>query len=113
VPTAAFEGESHPFSVIKIQLRGAYSCMQRLDEAVDLSPSTLWQFQFLEANKLWKEMAKDKNECHGENIESIDQNEFFDAHEILPLYHGGEFSSASKKVILKNMRAAIFCIWIR
>jgi hypothetical protein len=102
VPTATFEGASHPFSVIKRQLMGAYSCIQRLNEAVDLSPSTLWQFQVLEANKLWKEIAKDKNECHAKNIELIDQNEFFDAHEILLVYHGGEFFECLEESVFEK-----------
>jgi hypothetical protein len=39
-----------------MQLEGAYTRIQRLDEAVDLSPSTFMQYQSLEAKKLWKEI---------------------------------------------------------
>jgi hypothetical protein len=45
IPTAAFQGPVHPFSMVMMQLKGAYTRIQRLDEAVDLSPSTLVQYQ--------------------------------------------------------------------
>jgi hypothetical protein len=45
IPTAAFQGLAHPFSTVMMQLKGAYTCIQRLDEAVDLSPSTFVQYQ--------------------------------------------------------------------
>jgi hypothetical protein len=35
-----------------MQLKGAYTHIQRLDEAVDFSPSTFVQYQSLEAKKL-------------------------------------------------------------
>jgi hypothetical protein len=54
IPTATFQGPAHPFSTVTRQLKGAYTRIQRLDEAVDLSPSTFIQYQSLEAHKLWK-----------------------------------------------------------
>jgi hypothetical protein len=82
IPTAAFQGAAHLFSMVTIQLKGAYTRIQRLDEAVDLSPSTFIQYQSLEAKKLWKECtAEDKNNGlggHGCSLE-IDESEFFDA----------------------------------
>jgi hypothetical protein len=54
IPTAAFQGPAHPFSTVTIQLKGAYTRIQRLDEAIDLSPSTFVQYQSPEAKKLWK-----------------------------------------------------------
>jgi hypothetical protein len=56
IPTATFQGPAHPFSTVTRQLEGAYTRIQRLDEAVDLSPSTFMQYQSLEAKKLWKEI---------------------------------------------------------
>jgi hypothetical protein len=45
-----------------MHLKGAYTRIQRLIEAVDLSPSTFMQYQSLEAKKLWKEFTtEDKN----------------------------------------------------
>jgi hypothetical protein len=62
IPTAAFQGSAHPLSTVMMQLKGAYTLIQRLDEAVDLSPSTFLQYQSLEAKKLCKEPAtEDKN----------------------------------------------------
>jgi hypothetical protein len=56
IPTAAFQGPVHPFSTLTMQLEGAYTRIQRLDEAVDLSPLTFMQYQSLEAKKMWKEI---------------------------------------------------------
>jgi hypothetical protein len=54
IPAAAFQGPANPLSTLTMQLKGAYTCIQRLEEAVDLSPSTFMQYQSLEAKKLWK-----------------------------------------------------------
>jgi hypothetical protein len=92
VSTAAFTGPDHPFSVMGRQMQGAQNRIERLNEAVELTPSTFWQFQVLEMKKLLKEtQEKPKNEAHGCDYELIDEKECFDAHEILPVYHGGEF----------------------
>jgi hypothetical protein len=89
IQTAAFQGPVHPFSTVTMQLKGAYTRTQRLDEVVDLSPSTFVQYQSLEAKKLWKEFTTEdkKNglEGHGCSLE-IDESEFFDAYENLPIY---------------------------
>jgi hypothetical protein len=89
IPTATFQGPVHPFSTLTRQLEGAYTRIQRLDEAVDLSPSTFMQYQSLEAKKLWKEIKTEekKNEVnkHGCSFE-IDESKFFDAYENLPVY---------------------------
>jgi hypothetical protein len=92
IPTAAFTGPDHPFLVMGRQVQGARNRIERLNEAVELTPSTFWQFQVLEIKKLLKEtQEKTKNEAHGCDYELIDEKEFFDAHEILRVYHGGEF----------------------
>jgi hypothetical protein len=57
IPTAAFQGPAHPFSTLTMHIKGAYTRIQRLDEAVDLSPPTSMQYQSLEAKKLWKEVT--------------------------------------------------------
>jgi hypothetical protein len=99
IPTAAFQGPAHPFSTLTMQLEGAYTRIQRLDEAVDLSPSTFMQYQSLEANKLWKEIkTRDKKngvKGHGCSFE-IDESEFFDAYENLPVYREGFFDCLEK-----------------
>jgi hypothetical protein len=59
IPMAVFQGAAHPFSTVTMQLKGAYTRIQRLDEAVDLSPSTFLQGQSLEGNKLRKEFTTD------------------------------------------------------
>jgi hypothetical protein len=92
IATAAFTGPDHPFSVMGRQVQGAQNRIKRLNEAVELTPSTFWQFQVLEMKKLLKEtQEKTKNEAHGCDCELIDEKEFFDAHEILPVYHGASF----------------------
>jgi hypothetical protein len=92
IPTAAFTGTDHPFSVIGRQVQGARNRIDRLNEEVELTPSTFWQFQVLEMKKLSKETKeKTKNEAHCCDCELMDEKEFFDAHEISPVYHGGEF----------------------
>jgi hypothetical protein len=58
IPTAAFQGPVHPFLTLTMQIEGAYTRIQSLDEAVDLSPSTFMQYESLEAKKLWKEIKK-------------------------------------------------------
>jgi hypothetical protein len=70
------------------QLKGAYTQIQRLDEAVDLSPSTFMQYQSLEAKKLWKEIKTEEknNEANGHGCSlEFDESEFFDAYENLPI----------------------------
>jgi hypothetical protein len=47
IPTAAFTGPDHPFSVMGRQVQGARNRIERLNEAVELTPSTFWQFQVL------------------------------------------------------------------
>jgi hypothetical protein len=66
IPKATFQGPAHPFSTLTRQLEGAYTCIQRLDEAVDLSPSTFMKYQSLEAKKWWKEIKTEekKNEVN-------------------------------------------------
>jgi hypothetical protein len=92
ISIAVFTGPDHPLLVMGRQVQGARNRIERLDEAVELTPSTFWQFQVLEMKKLLKETKeKTKNEAHGCDYELIDEKEFFDAHEILPVYHGGEF----------------------
>jgi hypothetical protein len=92
IPTAAFTGTDHPLSVMGRQVQGARNRIERLNEAVELTPSTSWHFHVLEMKKLLKEtQEKPKNEAHGCDYELIDEKEFFDSHEILPVYHGGEF----------------------
>jgi hypothetical protein len=60
IPTATFQGPAQPFSTVTRHLKGAYTRIQRLDEAVDWSPSTFIQHQSLEANKLWKEIKTEE-----------------------------------------------------
>jgi hypothetical protein len=73
-------------------------------------PSTFWQFQMLEGKTLLKETEeKMKNECHDRDSEFIEEKVFFDAHFILPVYHGGDFFTASTNLILKFTRDMIFC----
>jgi hypothetical protein len=89
IPTSTFQGPVHPFSTVTRQLKGAYTCIQRLDEAVDLSPSTFMQYQSLKVKKLWKEIKnrREKNEVNGHGCSfEFDDSEFFDAYEILPIY---------------------------
>jgi hypothetical protein len=99
IPMAAFQGTAHPFSMVMMQLKGAYTHIQRLDEAVDFSPSNFVQYQSLEAKKLWKEFAtEDKKsglEGHGCSLE-IDESEFFDAYENLPVYREESFDCLEK-----------------
>jgi hypothetical protein len=83
IPTAAFTGHPYPFSVMARQIKGTHHCIERLNEAVELTPSTLWQFQMLEGKKLWKEVTP-TYECHGCDSELIDENEFLDTYENLP-----------------------------
>jgi hypothetical protein len=88
IPTAAFQGPAHPFSTVTMQLKGAYTRIQRLDKAVDLSPLTFVQYQSLEAKKLWKELRTEdkKNELEGHGcLLEIDESEFSDAYENLPV----------------------------
>jgi hypothetical protein len=99
IPTAAFQGPAHPFSTLTRQLEGAYTCIQRLDEAVDLSPSTFMQYQSLEAKKLWKEIKTEdkKNEVNGHGCSfEIDESVFFDAYENLPVYREEFFDCLEK-----------------
>jgi hypothetical protein len=78
IPTVAFTGPDHPFSVMGRQVQGARNRIDRLNEAVELTPSTFWQFQVLEMKKLLKETKeKTKNEAHGCDYELIDEKEFF------------------------------------
>jgi hypothetical protein len=110
IPTANFQGPVHPFSTVTRQLKGAYTRIQRLDEAVDLSPSTFIQYQSLEAHKQWKEIKTEykKNEVneHGCSFE-FDENEFFDAYENLPKYH--EESHRSGLLWYINFTTAYVC----
>jgi hypothetical protein len=55
IPTAAFAGPDPPFSVMGRQVQGARNRIERLNEAVELTPSTFWQFWVLEKKKLLKE----------------------------------------------------------
>jgi hypothetical protein len=55
IPTAAFTGPDHPFSLMGRRVQGARNRIERLNEAVELTPSTVWQFQVLEMKKLFKE----------------------------------------------------------
>jgi hypothetical protein len=77
IPTAAFQGTSHPFSTVTMQLKGAYIRIQRLGEAIDFSPSTFVQYQSLEAKKMWKEFKTEdkKNELEGHGC-SFEIDEF-------------------------------------
>jgi hypothetical protein len=99
IPTAMFQGQAHPLSTVTMRLKGAYTRIQRLNEAVDLSLSTFLQYQSLETMKLWKEFAtEDKNnelEGNGCSLE-IDKNEFFDAYENLPVYREEFFDCLEK-----------------
>jgi hypothetical protein len=99
IPTSAFQGPAHPFSTLTRQLEGAYTRIQRLGEAVDLSPSTFMQYKSLEAKKLWKEIKteekKNKVNGHGCSFE-IDESEFFDAYENLPVYREELFDCHEK-----------------
>jgi hypothetical protein len=104
IPTAALQGPAHPFSTLTRQLEGAYTHIQRLDEAVDLSPSTFMQYQSLEAHKLWKEIKTEdkKNEVNGHGCSfKIDESEFFDAYENLPVYRE-EFCGCLEKFESEN-----------
>jgi hypothetical protein len=66
IPTAVFHGPAHPFSMVTMQLKGAYNRIQRLDKVINLSPVTFIQYQSLEAQKLRKEMeTEDKKEKRG------------------------------------------------
>jgi hypothetical protein len=92
IPTAAFTGPGRPLSVMGRQVQGARNRIDRLNEAVELTPSTFWQFQVLEMKKLLKETKeKTNNEAHGCDYELINEKEFFDAHEILPIPWGRVF----------------------
>jgi hypothetical protein len=106
IPTAAFQGPAHPFSMVTMKIKGAYTRIQRLDEAVDLSPLTFVQYQSLEAKKLWKEFAieekKNGLEGHGCSLE-IDESEFFDAYKTYQ-YTARSSLTASRNVNLKIMR---------
>jgi hypothetical protein len=99
IPTATFQRPVHPFSTVTRQLKGAYTRIQRLDKAVDLSPSTLIQYHSLEAHKLWKEIKKEekKNKVneHGCSFE-FDESEFFDAYKNLPKYREEFFDCLEK-----------------
>jgi hypothetical protein len=99
IHTAAFQGTAHPFSTLTMQLEGAYTRIQRLNEAVDLSPSTFMQYQSLEAKKLWKEIKTEdkKNGVNGHGCSfEIDESEFFDAYENLPVYREEFFDCLEK-----------------
>jgi hypothetical protein len=60
IPTAKFQGPVHPFLMSTMQIKGAYTLIQRLDKAVDLSPSTFVQYQSVEAKRLWKEFTTEE-----------------------------------------------------
>jgi hypothetical protein len=79
IPTATFQGPAHPLSTVTRQIKGAYTGIQQLDEAVDLPPSSFIQYHSLEAHKLWKEIESEekKNEVnkHGCSLE-FDESEF-------------------------------------
>jgi hypothetical protein len=82
-----------------MQLKGAYTRIQRLDEAVDLSPSTVMQYQSLEAKKLWKEIKTEdtKNGLKGHCCSfKIDESEFFDEYENLQVYREQFFDCLEK-----------------
>jgi hypothetical protein len=100
IPTDAFQGLAHTFSTVTMQFKGAYTRIQRLDEAVDLSPSTFVQYQSLEARKLWKEIKTEYKsnglEGHGCSSE-IDESEFFNAYENLPVYREEFFDCLDKR----------------
>jgi hypothetical protein len=87
-----------------MQLKGAYTRIQRIEEAVDLSPSTFVQYQSLKAKKLWKEITtidkKNELEGHGCSL-TIDKSEFFDAYENFPGYRE-EFLDCLKKFESEN-----------
>jgi hypothetical protein len=77
IPTTAFTGPDHPLSVMGRQVQGARNRIVLLNETVELTPSTFWQFQVLEMKKLLKEtQEKTKNEAHGCDYELIDEKEF-------------------------------------
>jgi hypothetical protein len=57
IPTAAFQGPAHPLLMVTMQLKGAYTRIQRLDEAFDLSLSFFVQYKSLEAKKIWREFT--------------------------------------------------------
>jgi hypothetical protein len=104
IPTAAFQGPAHPFSTVMMQLKGEYTRIQRLDEAVEFSPSTFVQYQSLEAKKLWKEFTTEdkKNvlEGHGCSLK-IDKSVFFQRVQNLPVYRE-EFFYCLEKCESKN-----------
>jgi hypothetical protein len=52
IPTAAFTGPPHPFSVMARQIKGPQNRIERLDEAVELAPITFWRFQMLKGKVL-------------------------------------------------------------
>jgi hypothetical protein len=84
IPTASFTGPDHPLSLMGRQVQGARNRIERLNEAVELTPSTFWQVQVLEMKKLLKEtQEKTKNEAHGCDYELIDENEFSDSKPML------------------------------
>jgi hypothetical protein len=111
IPTAVFQGPVHPFSTVMMQLKGAYTRIQRLDEAVDLSPSTFLQYQSLEAKNMWKEFTtedkKNRLEGYGCSLE-INKSEFFDAYENLPVYRE-EFFDCLEKCESENYEDCARC----
>jgi hypothetical protein len=110
IPTSAFQGPAHPFSTLTMQLEGAYTRTQRLDDAVDLSPSTFIQYQSLEAKKLWKEIETEdkKNGVNGHGCSfEIDESEFFDAYENLAVYREEFFDC------LENFESENYDNWTR
>jgi hypothetical protein len=99
IPTAAFQGPAHPFSTVTMKLKESYTSIQRLDEAVDFSPSTFVQCQSLEAKKLWKEFTTEdkRNELEGHGCSfEIDESEFSYVYENLPVYREELFDCLEK-----------------
>jgi hypothetical protein len=110
IPTATFTGPDHPFSVMRRQVQGARKRIERLNEAVELTPNMFWQFQMLKGKILLKEtQEKMKNEGHGCDSELIDENEFLMRTRSYLCIMVASFLTASMNLILKFMRGAIFC----